>query len=172
MEQAPKIPIESPVTMFVQGNFEPPVRRQISDAQRANLTKAREKAKKARVAKQRDIVPEESKELTPIKEEQKEEPEAQLRPQKSDSDDTLSSESEEEEESPEPSPIKPVRKKKSAKRARMPAPLDEESSEDDVRDVRADNIKIDHAALARATYQRQLDVYKQDLVYKNIFSYL
>ena len=31
---------------------------------------------------------------------------------------------------------------------------------------------IDHALLAKATYKRQLELYKADMVYKNIFSYL
>ena len=169
--------MEPVAPVVVTQSYDAPAKRQITDTQRANLAKAREKAREARFAKARELGPDTNKagdikaELSPVKEEPAsvQEPKDEAEPVKEDSDTTMSSSESELESSPEPSPVK-VDKKKKNKRVRFDPLSDEDSSEDDAQDAAAR--KIDHAALAKAAYQRQLDLYKQDMVYKNIFSYL
>lgn len=118
MEQQP----ESPAVAVQAVNFEPAPRRQISDTQRTKLAQAKEKAKEARLAKQRDVgVKESAPELSPIKEEEAKTEKAEAEPATAEEQVPADSEDEPTDVSPSPTPSPSPAKveKKKAKRMKM-----------------------------------------------------
>ena len=179
----------------------------LSEAQKAGLAKAREKAreKKLALSKQKADAEkksaEEAERMAKLAEEAKQKPladtksadEAKLKQtdaqlecaSKSDSkesdatmtdafDDIGSQATDSSEPSPSPMKLKHKGKKQLvSKRPRTykePETSEEESSED--AEQRARRADANHASLTRAAYEQQLQQYKSDLIYKQLFSYL
>ncbi len=136
----------------------PAAKKQLSSAQKASLARAREKARRSKLAKSQAKAEQEKefakfqKGPSPVKE----------------AADVEMTESESE---PSPSPVKKKKSKRHAKKKRKHySSSDSETSEDDPADAK--QRLADHAALAKQVYQNNLSRYKSDVVYKSLFAYL
>jgi len=170
-------------------------KKQLSEAQKAGLAKAREKAREKKLAASKQKSDMEKADAEKEEDERKkaqayihsqiaeqsaaakaalEQEEAKEKPISDDDMATPSdamTDSSEEQATPSPSPIKPKRKgKKQIKRARVESPVSKSSSDDE--DDRVKRADANHASLTRAAYEQQLAQYKSDIIYKQLFPYL
>lgn len=162
-----------------------PGKKQLSEAQKAGLAKAREKAREKKLAISKakaDAVKAEEEamqaEAQKKAEEEKPIPPAsreievgdESQPEEGTESDEEMLTSSEEEPTPPPSPVKPKKNnKKPAKRQRVEQSTDDDSSGDEMQQKQAD---ANHASLTRAAYEQQLAQYKSDVIYKQLFPYL
>ncbi len=141
---------------------ETPAKKQLSSAQKASLSMAREKARQSKLAKTAAKA-EQEKKFAAFQAVTK-----PASPPKDQGDESMT----ESESSPSPSPVKQRKgKKRHAKKKRKYVPSsDSETSEGDADDVKTR--VADHAALAKQVYENNLARYKSDVVYKSLFPYL
>lgn len=139
----------------------PPKKKQLSEAQKAGLAKAREKARQTKLAKTA-AKKEDAEQLRVAMESLKKQQETTPKPA-----DTKMDESSAEEESP----VKVREHKKKGKRHRKKSRYSSSSeSEEDPKNA-AERAK-EHLGLARAAYDMNIARVKNDLVYKSLFPYL
>ncbi|KAI9789633.1 MAG: hypothetical protein M1835_001527 [Candelina submexicana] len=166
---------DSPAKGVAASDHPPPAKRQLSEAQKQALAKARKKARATKQAKAA-AKQKEQEEFQKFKavamrpEEPLKIPDAQ--PQ--DEQMTPSDEEESDDESqptPPPSPIKKKKGKKHVKKKRKQEESStEESSDEDAADVQ--RRVLDYNQLARAAYDSQLARAKTDVIYRQMFGYL
>ena len=146
----------------------PVAKKTLSDAQKASLARAREKARASKLAK--------SQAKAQAEEEFKKFQEAQAKPPSPVEEEVIEEDADMTDGStPTPSPS-PVKKRKGKKHRVKKKRRHETSSDDD--DVTTDDEEFtkmrmrDHAELAKAAYQNNLARVTSDIVYKSMFPYL
>lgn len=142
---------------------EPPAqgKKQLSEAQKASLAKAREKARQTKLAKS-EAKREEEKKFNEWQQQQEQEQQKkeELPDYKTQSDSDMS----------EPSP--PPRKKKVAKKVKPVKRTRYESSDSSSDDEPPKQSAEDHMRTVKAAYDANVARYKNDIIYKNMFPFL
>lgn len=142
----------------------PQSKRQLSEAQKAGLAKAREKARQSKLAKtqakkeERDMLEQQLAEMRARQ--------AQGKTSAQSDDDMQSSEEE------EPSPPPKHKKGKKHRMVKKQRKYDSTSSESEDDPVDAAQRAKQHVDLAKAAYQNNMSRYRNDIMYKSIFPWL
>ncbi len=145
-------------------------KKQLSDAQKASLARAREKARQSKLAKSQAKA-EQEKQFTQFQQAaSKEVATKPVSPVKDGDDDSM----DDSQSSPSPSPVKHKKgqrtKRHMKKKRRHETSSNSESSEEDAADAKAR--VADHTALARQVYENSMQRIKGEVVYKSLFPYL
>jgi len=133
-------------------------KKQLSEAQKASLAKAREKARQTKLAKS-EAKREEEKKFNEWQQKQQKKDEEELPDYKT--------QSESDSQPPTPPPKRKSKKGRKTKRSRRESSSDESSDDEPVKISGEDHMKT-----VRAAYDANVARYKNDLIYKSMFPFL